>query len=278
MIRRDDFQTLYFNRGLVPDHAAIFARWTAASEALRRTHGGMITLDAGPKPRQRVDVFPAGPADAPVHLFVHGGYWQAMDRTMHHFIAEGLIAHGITAAFSGYTLAPDASISDILAETGAAVTALCRHVGRPIVISGHSAGGHIASAMLASDWGVATAELGFAPIAGALPISGVFELEPLLHTSMNQALKLDLGSARRLSTRLWEPPVGARAVIAVGGAESAEFLRQTRGLAVSWMAAGVDCAELIVPDTNHFTVLDDFARPDGLLTRVAVALATGAPL
>jgi arylformamidase len=271
-----DLQHLYFNRGLVPDHLAIFARWADQSATLRAANPGMTTLTTGPKPRQKVDIFKGAP-NSSVVLFVHGGYWQAMDRETHHFAAQGLLSHGITVAFAGYTLAPEASIDQILSEIRASVVALCQHMNRPIVISGHSAGGHIASAILASDWLTTRAALGFHPVSGGLPISGVFELEPLLATTMNQALKLDVVSARRLSTRLWPAPAGQRAIVAVGGDESSEFLRQTRGLVAAWMTSGVDCTELIVPGTNHFTVLDHFSDPESALTRAALALATQMP-
>jgi arylformamidase len=271
-----DLQALYFNRGLVPDHMAIFAGWAKASEALRQRQAP-TRLQVGPKPRHILDVFEAGP-NAPVHLFVHGGYWQATDPALHHFVAEGPLAHGITTAFAGYTLAPEASIDDIVAEIRASVIALCRHVGKPITISGHSAGGHLTGAMMVSDWSTTRAALGFDPILAGMPISGVFELEPLLKTTMNDALKLDVAAARRNSIRLWPAPRNQRAVIVVGGEESSEFLRQTRGLAVAWMASGVECSELIVPGTNHFTVLADLAAPDGSMAKAVAALAFDKPL
>lgn len=271
-----DLEAEYNNRARVPEHPAHLAAWARDAAAYRIACGDRAILDIayGEHPRQRLDLFlPEGGVGGAVVLFLHGGYWQALGKSSFSHMAAGANAHGITVAVAGYTLCPDISIAGIVDEVRAAVVAVAQRFGKPLTVYGHSAGGHLAAAMAATDWGKEAPGLGFDPVPAALPISGLFELEPLVPTSINEKLGLDLAEARRLSPIYWPPPKGKRIVAVAGGDESNEFLRQTRDLAERWSAAGVIARAVTVAGTNHFTVIGPLADPNADLTRGLAALA-----
>ncbi len=245
-------QRQYDNPALVPEHPAIIAGWAADAAAYRR-RGGKLDIAYGPSPRERYDLF--GPQEAPIAVFIHGGYWQKLDKSFFSHCAAGLNAHGVAVAVLGFDLCPAVSIRDILRQVQAACTALPR---RPALAFGHSAGGHLAAMLLASGH-----------VAAALPVSGVFELAPLRHTTIGTALQLSVAEAQALSPRFLPPPARGWLHAVVGSAESTEFRRQTRDFAAAW---GGTAEEL--PGLNHFTVLDTFSDPDSpLITRMLGAIA-----
>jgi arylformamidase len=167
----------------------------------------------------------------------------------------------------------------IIEELRAFLQTLWQRLGRRPVVVGHSAGGHLAAAMMATDWS-RTAEVPADLVRCAYAISGVFELEPLIRTSLNEALGLTPSTARAASPLLWTPPPPDRVfVAAVGGAESQEFLRQSLEIAGRWSAAGVKAECVVVPGANHFTILDELARAESaMLARIAdLALRAAAP-
>jgi arylformamidase len=271
-----DLEAEYNNRARVPEHPVHLAAWARDSAAYRVACGDRAILDIayGEHPRQRFDLFlpESGVGDA-VALFLHGGYWQALGKSSFSHMAAGANAHGVTVAVTGYTLCPDISVAGIVDEVRAAVLAVAARFGRPVTVYGHSAGGHLAAAMVATDWEREAPDLDFDPVPAALPISGLFELESLVPTSINQKLGLDLAEARRLSPIYWPPPKGKRIVAVVGADESSEYLRQTRDLAERWGAAGAITRAVTVSDANHFTVIGPLADPNTDLTRGLVALA-----
>ncbi len=263
---------------MVPDYPAIAARWAKASAGAVLRHRP-ISLSYGLGERRMIDVFrPEGVAEPPVLVFVHGGYWQRRHRRDFAFIVEPWLARGIAVAMPGYPLCPEVSLAALVEDVTTATVALWREAGalglsRRWLVGGHSAGGHLAATLMATDWAVRGAhDLGF---AGCLPSSGVFDLPPLLGTTLNQALGLDFGEATRLSALYLAPPKGARVIAAVGGAESAEFLRQSQGLARRWTRAGAEAAVLELPGRNHFTVQDAWAEPEGALFAAALGLLGG---
>ena len=155
---------------------------------------------------------------------MHGGYWQSLDRTPFSHLAAGLNAHGVAVAVPSYDLCPQVRLAAIVAEIEQAAAFLHRRHGRPMLAIGHSAGGHLAAMLLAWDARV---------VPAALPISGLFDLAPLIETSINAALGLDRAEARRLSP-LCRPPPGGRLHAVVGGEEGAEYARQSREIARAW--------------------------------------------
>lgn len=270
-----DHEVEYNNRARVPDHPAIFERWAHASAALR---GAALAADLGVPygagPRQILDiVWPATDRQAPVVLFIHGGYFQSLHPRDFTFAAAGCLAHGVGMAFAGYDLAPFVPVGTILAQARAAAITLYRLVGRPLVVCGHSAGGHLAAALTATSWREIDVDTPDSLIPAGLGISGVYELEPLIPTSINKALKLDAAEARRLSPAFWPLPEGRVFDAFVGGAESAEFLRQSRDLAAQWRARGAEAQHFDVPDANHFTVVDALADPASHMVRRLVEMA-----
>src|SRR5215510_10367641 len=260
-----DYEVEYNNRRRVPEHVEINARWQTASAAYRAAARADLDQTYGPGDRHRFDLFLAGEADAPLVVYIHGGYWQRGDRTDYAFLAQALNARGLDVALPSYSLCPAVSVMDIIAELRSFLAALWKKTGRHALLTGHSAGGHLTAAMLATDWS-AVAGVPTDLVRTGIAISGVFDLPPLVGTSLNDALRLDAPAARLASPLFWPPPAARVLVAAVGGAESAEFLRQSREIATSWQSAGVMCQYLEVPGANHFTVVDELVNPDSALS------------
>jgi arylformamidase len=235
-----DPEAEYNNRARVPGHPAIIAGWMRDSAAFRAAHPPEL-LAYGTGAREVMDLF-LPPEIRGVAMFFHGGYWQALDRSAVSHCAAGLLAQGVAVACPSYDLCPDVPLATIVAQAEAAARALHARLGRPMVVSGHSAGGHLAAHLLA--------RMPAGMVAAALPISGLFWLEPLLPTSINTALGLDAATARALSPAL--RPAPGRPIHAVaGGAESREFLRQSAEFAPLWGGTNE-----VLPGLDHFTVLD----------------------
>jgi arylformamidase len=249
----------YNNRARVPGSAALIAGWAEAAARFREEHPPEV-LAYGDGPREAMDLFlPAVPVRAAAILF-HGGYWQALDRSHGSHWASGLLAHGVAVALPSYDLCPEVSVGRIAEQAEDAALRLHARLGLRLLAMGHSAGGHLAAWLLARR----------PEVGAALPISGLFWLEPLLATSLNAKLRLGLEEARRLSPAL-RPSAAKPLHAVVGGEESSEFLRQTREFAPLWGGT----AE-VLPGLNHFTVLEPLAEPTHPLTVRAAALAVQA--
>ena len=256
----EQLEQQYNNRARVPDHPAVMARWKAGSEAARAAHPPE-RLAYGAGERERMDWFDAGPG-APVAVFIHGGYWQALDESWFSFVAPPLLARGVSVAIPTYDLAPQVGLDRIVEQMRMAVEAVAARTDAKPVVTGHSAGGHLSACLLSE--GRARA---------AVAISGVFELAPLIPTSINAALRLDAFEARRLSPAEWPAPAGAVLDCVVGGDESAEFLRQSRDMAERWGRHGARTRFDPLPGLNHFTVLDPLFDADSALVRRIAELA-----
>ena len=264
-----DLEAEYNNRARVPDSAAIIAGWAHDAAAWRAAHPqAEYALAYGAGERERLDLFwPDTGRQAPIALFIHGGYWQALDRGFFSHLARGLNAHGVALAIPSYDLCPAVTLARITDQMRRACAFLYRRHGRPLLASGHSAGGHLTAMLMATDWPALDPALPARLVPAGLPISGVCELAPLLPTSINRALRLDAAEAAALSPRFLPPPGGALHV-AVGGAESGEFLRQSRDFAAAW-GGGLEA----IPGLNHFTVLEPLADQAGSLAPRAAAMA-----
>ena len=276
-----ELQAQYSARQAVPEHPEIFRRWAAQSADCRHRLAGTGRLRAelayGDHPRERLDLcLPDSPAPAPLHVFFHGGYWQALDRHHFSFVAEALNRGGWAVAVVGYPLCPEVSLERICQSAAAAVAWLRRRAPElglragGMQLAGHSAGGHLVA------W-LATGGQGGEPmksVAGIAPVSGVFELEPLVHTAINRPLRLTPAGARELSV-LGGPPRGLRLDAFVGGEESDEFQRQTQALVDRWRAADAPAAPHWLAGHNHFTVLDTVYAPEGPMVEAAARLHRG---
>jgi arylformamidase len=193
-----DLEAEYNNRRRVPEHVEIMARWTAESLHTRDRLSPYKELTYGPSERHRYDLFETQRRghSTPLVVYIHGGYWQRGDRKDFSFVVRELVAAGIDVAVPSYTLAPAASIRQIIDEMRRCLTVLWQRHGRHPVVVGHSAGGHLAAALLATDWSK-TPGVPDDLVRRAYAISGVFELEPLIPTSINEALRLDADDRAR---------------------------------------------------------------------------------
>jgi arylformamidase len=271
-----DYEAEYNNRARVKEHPEILARLAEAAGAYRAlaTAEGRVEFGAsyGASPRQFVDIVfsEAGP-DAPLAMFIHGGYWRSLQPQMFSSLARGLNRHGVTVALAGYDLCPEVGIGEIVEQIERACLFLWDRFRKRILVFGHSAGGHLAAAMLATDWRTRGAPEDLVP--SAMAISGLFDLAPMIATSMNADFKLDETEARRLSPLDWPPPVGRVFDAVVGGAESSEFLRQSRIIVDRWGDAGVDARYEAVASANHFTVIEPLADAESEMVRRLVEMA-----
>lgn len=269
-----DLDAQYNNRAMVPEHPAIIAGWASDAAAFRAGHAtAALDQPYGTGERHRYDFFPAPSPrpDGPVLLFIHGGYWQALDKSFFSHMAAGANAHGLDVAVMSYDLCPQARLAVIVDQGIACTRDLRRRTGRAILPFGHSAGGHMAACLAAANW-PAIGEPGEI-VTAAMPVSGLFHLAPLLHTYVNKAIGLDTGQAAQLSPITWSPPAGLRLTAVVGSDESAEYHRQTRVLVECWAAVGASTKAIVMPAANHFTILGGFAEAESPLTRELVALA-----
>ncbi len=271
-----DYEKEYDNRGRVPEHPKIFARWQREAAAYRKAaRDAEFGLSYGPSPRQIVDLFPAKDDDSqtPLALFIHGGWWRSLEPAMFSQLAAGPNARGLTVAVAGYDLCPQVSIATIIEEMRAACLYLWRRRRKRIFVYGHSAGAHLAACMLAQDWKAFASDAPADLVPAAYAISGVFDLAPLLHVSQNQDLRLDEAEARRVSPLFWKVSAGRTLDAVVGALESGEFLRQSRSIVENWRAPGVTTRYEAVAGMNHFTVVDALSEPDSAMTKRLAQLA-----
>lgn len=261
-----DLEAEYNNRAKVPEHASIREGWIRDSAALRDSHPhAELDVPYGPTPRQAMDIFwPDAGRTGPLAIFVHGGYWQMLDRKPFGFLAAGLLAHGVAVAMPSYDLCPQVGLAALVEQVRDAAAFLARRRGGRMLATGHSAGGHLAAMLLATDW--ASRGLLADTVSAALPLSGLFDLPPLTRTSVNTALGLDEAEARRLSP-LFLPPPGRPIHAVVGGTEGAEYTRQARSIAEAWGGTWEALEGL-----NHFTVVAPLADPASGTVAKAVAM------
>jgi len=267
----------YDTRAAVPDHARFFERWTRGSEIARERVSRRLDIAYGPSPAETLDVFPSARAAAPVLVFIHGGWWRAFDKSQHSFIAPPFTREGALVVVPNYGLAPAITIETIVLQLVQALAWVYRNValygGDPqrIVVAGHSAGGHLAAMLLSCAWPAVATDLPARLVAGALSISGLFDLEAMRQTPPLQAdLRLTPASVRRLSPAGFAAPTGPLNA-AVGADESEEFQRQTRLIRERWGESAVPVCETI-PGAHHFSVLDEFIDPHGRLHGLALRL------
>ena len=259
-----DYEVEYNNRARVPENPELMAGWARDAAAYRETLAAR-RIGYGPGERHVIDVFAAGDGQGPFVVFIHGGYWQALDGSWFSHMSRGLNAHGITVAVPTYDLCPQVSVADIIGDMRQAMRELAKLSDR-LIVSGHSAGGHLAACMLATDWKACDASLPPQLVSSAYAISGLFELEPLVPTSINKALGLDQAAAHAASPLFWQPPSHGSLDAVVGETESAEYHRQSRTIVDAWGKAGVATAYGVVPAANHFTAIAPLADPASFMT------------
>lgn len=267
----------YNSRGRIPEHPAILQRWAETSAAARVQRHCVLDIPYGDGERERLDVFPSQQTGAPVLVYLHGGYWRALDKGAQSFVAPPFVDAGAMVVLPGYALCPAVTIEHIVLQLTRALAWAWRHAAehggdpRRIAVAGHSAGGHLAAMMLRCDWTQVAPDLPADLVRRALAISGVFDLEPLRHAPFLAGdLRLSAAAARRLSPAKMPAPEGE--LIAVAGAdESEEFQRQNALIASAWGPRAVPVCELI-PGRHHMNVLHDLADPATRLHALARGL------
>jgi arylformamidase len=268
-----DLESEYNPRISVPNHAEIFAAWARDAELYRaetlKRGRAELGLSYGDTPRQFVDLFLPDAVDrAPLVLFIHGGYWRAMDPSFHSHHARGLNARGVAVAVVGYDLCPIVTIGDIVEQIRRACIFLWARLGRRMIVTGHSAGGHLAAAMVATDWQTLYPKAPPNLVPAGTAISGVFDLTPLTGFAINTDLRLSADDARRLSPIFWPVPSGRTIDAAVGDLETEAFKQQSRRMAETWKAQAQ--IRYVEYPGNHFTVIEALCDPSGaMVARIA---------
>lgn len=272
------FDRMYNNRARVPGHPAILARWAADSQRARAE--GPVELDVayGQAASEKLDIFPAPQANAPVLVFIHGGYWRALDKADHSFVGPAFTRHGACVVVPNYALAPAVTIPQIVMQTVRAVAwtwrNIARYGGNPkrITVAGHSAGGQLAAMMLACLWQQHDAALPRDVVCNALAISGLHDLDPIMRTPhLQSTLALDAQQVAQASPARLPAPRHGTLYTVCGGEETAEYLRQNRLIQEAWGPRRVPICEAL-PGLNHFSALDALVDPAHRLHQLALDL------
>ena len=248
----------YLNGQMNASQPPLIAAFEREGEAAVRALAPRLDIPYGPHPRQRYDLF-ANPSSRATLLYFHAGYWQGRDKAQFRFLAPAFVAAGWNVALVNYPLCPEVSLAELTEAARAAPLALAAATNGPLVVCGHSAGAHLAVELALTDWRAR----GDAPpdIAAIVALSGVYDLQPLLATPLNDKLRLTPESARAASplgrVDAGRPP----ALFAVGGLETQAFQDQTRAMAEAWAAAGNRQQVEIVAAADHFSLLRAFADP-----------------
>lgn len=264
-----DWDGAYANGVNIPDSARWPAAWEEPAARFRRDMEGAgrakLDLPYGSSERHRLDLFLPGGGPKGLVVFVHGGYWMRFDKNSWSHLARGSVERGFAVAMPSYTLCPDIRIGGIVREVAQAVGHAAALVPGPIRLTGHSAGGHLASRMVAEPSPLPADVL--ARVAHVVSISGLHDLRPLMRTALNETLRIDEAEALAESPALLRPAEGVRLTAWVGAAERAEFVRQNALLANIWRGLGAETEKVAEPDRHHFNVIDGLAEPDSPLTR-----------
>jgi len=250
-----------------PEHPQYFARWAEDSRAVRETRSAALDLAYGPTAGQTLDLFLASRPSAPLLAFIHGGYWQSLDKQDFSFLAPPFVEAGIAFASLNYDLAPAVSIGAIVQQIETALVWLFRNGAAygvdpaRIFVAGHSAGAHLAACALSADWG---RHEGVPPdlVKGACSVSGVYELEPIRLSYHQEVVKLDAETVERHSPQRRLPARSGPLICAVGSAETEEFLRQQDEYLAARRAAGLPSQVVNLAERNHFSAIDALGEDD----------------
>lgn len=267
----------YNARKAVPDHVEIFSTWQTRSERFRQTADCQLDLSYGSAPRERLDLFRSSD-NTRLHLFLHGGYWQAMDKSYFSFIAEGLIRQGVSVAICNYPLCPESTLQEILHSVQKACAWLWKQSAelggkwKNIQLSGHSAGGQLTAMLMATKWRNLDHQLPVDLITSGVAISGIYDLEPLLHTTINDKLGLTRETATENSPLFTEPATSAPLLLVVGGDERPAFHQQMNSFAEHRRSQNIRVETALYPELNHFTMIEQLADSDGRLLKSVIRL------
>ncbi|SLN20189.1 alpha/beta hydrolase [Oceanibacterium hippocampi] len=273
---REGLDGQYFLRPRVPDFQTFFDGYARKSALTRERLPGKLDIPYGPRPGEKLDIFTAGDGPAPVHVFIHGGYWQSMDKSDFDYVADGLVPAGVTTVVVNYDLAPLVGVGEIVRQVRAALIWVWQNIagfgGDParITVSGHSAGGHLTAMVCATDWSRLDPDLPADLVKAGTSISGIYDLEPIRLCYLNEKLGLDAAAAAENSPLHLASHGNAPLIVTTGGLETDEYHRQQAEFVRVWRAAGRRVDILEMPGYHHFSVIDELARPDSLLNRAVI--------
>jgi arylformamidase len=276
---QEEIDAVYNPAATAADADGSIAGWSARSEAAVKALDGRLGVKFGPTRDEYCDVFPAGPG-APVHVFVHGGYWRRFSARDHAFVAKPLVEAGITAVIPNYALCPKVSLDEIVRQTRAAIAWTFAHAKdfgadpTRLTLSGHSAGGHLVAMALLTDW-EGDYELPASIVKGAVAISGLFDLGFLPWSYVQPKVQASWDQVRRLSPLFHLPDRAPPLVVAVGERETSEFRRQSFDFHAAWTAKGLPGSFLEPAGRDHFTVLDELEQEESGLRAALLRLARG---
>jgi arylformamidase len=264
----------------VPSLDLYLQRYAAESARVRAAYESKLGIPYGPGEREVLDVFPARRAGAPVLIYMHGGYWRRLSKDDFDFVAEPFVAAGVAVVVPSYSLAPGATLDEIVRQMRAVLGWVHENAasfnadpGR-ITASGHSAGGQLAGILAATSW----SERGLPDdlVKRVFGISGLYDLEPVRRSNVNEWLRLDEAAAARNSPFVHLPntPTGLMAI--AGGNETSEFRRQTLDYAAKWQAAGMASEARIVPGFNHYDIVLELLDPTSEVAGAMVGTALSA--
>ena len=261
----------YNNRERFPDYKERFDNWNELSTKARAMLGGQLDVAFGPSPKEAVDIFPAEEPGAPIYVFVHGGYWYSLDKSACSYVAQGMCPHGVMTVVNNYDLAPTVDMDEIVRQNRQAIAWLYHHGGEyggdpnRIYVCGHSAGGHLACMMLATDWATFSPGVPQDVVKGVCAISGLFDLEPIHLSYLNDTLRMTPEMALRNSPSRQSYETRAPLLLVVGADESEEYQRQTHLMAEFWRARGAPTEVIVPEDLDHFSIIDSLYDPSAEL-------------
>jgi len=261
----------YNNRIHVPDHPDLYAGWVAPCRQVVSDFRHQLDVPYGNSPRETLDIFmPEGDGPFPVHVYIHGGYWMSREKSDQRFLARPLVEAGAVFILVEYDLIPNVRMADIVRQCRDAVAWVYDNAvdidadpGR-IHVSGHSAGGHLVAMLAQTDW-LAHADVSQNLIRGGCAVSGIFDLEPIRQTYMQETLGLSEDEVAENSPLFFDPVPTVPLIVAAGGTETDEFRRQSNDFAKDWNDRGGKCTHLECTERNHFTILNDLADGDSAL-------------
>ena len=258
----------YNVRLLVDDFDSLINTWFQRSEQFRSVVDNSVNCQYDIGEKNKIDLFRCGKTNAPLYVFVHGGYWQRGDKSIYSFVAESFVRSGIDVALIGYHLCPESSMTGIVNQIRTALIWLWRNAHNydiskdRINISGHSAGGHITGMILATDWKIISADLPNDLVKTGIPISGIYQLEPLRKTTIADALGLDDAESMALSPHFFEPTTKAPILVTLGGSETSEFHWQTDQFVEKWKLNEAPLEYHAEPEVDHFGVVERLASKE----------------
>lgn len=274
----------YNLRPLWPDVPEVTAYRENESAAVRGRIPGRLNIAYGAEPKETLDVFPPsnGRAGAPALIYIHGGYWQVSDKNDTTYIAPAFLDAGVAFVTLNYTLAPDGDIDLMVDQCRRAVAWIYRNAAEigvdpeRLYVAGHSAGGHLAAMLLATDWMDVDPSLPPVPVRGVCALSGLYDLEPIRLTFMNEVLAIDPEMAARNSPLGLDPVADIPLILSVGGLETDEFKRHQAELLAAWGAKGLKIEEIPAPECHHYTIVGHFGDSGSALHKAMISMIRAA--